>query len=233
VQLLTAEQVAQLPYDGFDDTKIWENVPEVKVGTMTLNKVPDNYFQYTEQSAFAPGVMVPGIEPSPDKMLQGRLFAYADTQRYRIGANYQELPVNRPLVKVANNDQDGAMSFDPQHGEVNYEPSNSHDAGAVVQQPQFKLSQYAVSGVAQQTAISKTDDFSQAGDDWRALSKQDQADLIKDMASDLNQVRDHGVKAREVSYFYKADQEYGTQLAAATHLDVTEIAGLAAKEVTH
>ena len=81
---------------------------------MTLNKIPDNYFQYTEQSAFAPGVMVPGIEPSPDKMLQGRLFAYADTQRYRIGANYQELPVNRPLVQVANNNQDGAMSFIPQ-----------------------------------------------------------------------------------------------------------------------
>jgi catalase len=233
VKLLTAEQVAQLPYDGFDDTKIWENVPEVKVGTMTLNKIPDNYFQYTEQSAFAPGVMVPGIEPSPDKMLQGRLFAYADTQRYRLGVNYQDLPVNRPLVKVANNNQDGRMSFVPQVGEVNYEPSNTHDAGAVVQQPQFKLSQYAVSGVAQQTAISKSDDFSQAGDDWRALSKQDQADLIKDLASDLNQVHDHGVKAREVSYFYKADREYGTQLATATHLDVTEIAGLAAKDVSH
>jgi catalase len=232
VQLLTAEQVEQLPYDGFDDTKVWENVPEVKVGTMTLNKIPDNYFQYTEQSAFAPGVMVPGIEPSPDKMLQGRLFAYADTQRYRIGANYQELPVNRPLVKVANNNQDGAMSFNPQEGEVNYEPSNTHETGAVVQQPQFKLSEYPVSGVTQQTAIGKTDDFGQAGDTWRALSKQDQADLIKDMASDLNQVRDHKVKAREVSYFYKADQEYGTQLAAATHLDVSEIAGLAAKEAS-
>jgi catalase len=232
VQLLTAEQVAQLPYDGFDDTKVWENVPEVKVGTMTLNKIPDNYFQYTEQSAFAPGVMVPGIEPSPDKMLQGRLFAYADTQRYRIGANYQELPVNRPLVKVANNDQDGAMSFVPQQGEVNYEPSNARDAGAVVQQPEFKLSQYPVSGVTQQSAIAKTDDFSQAGDAWRALGKQDQADLIKDLASDLNQVHDHGVKLREVSYFYKADHDYGTQLAAATHLDVSDVAGLATKEAS-
>jgi catalase len=232
VQLLTAEQVAKLPYDGFDDTKVWEGVPEVKVGTMTLNKIPDNYFQYTEQSAFAPGVMVPGIEPSPDKMLQGRLFSYADTQRYRIGVNYQELPVNRPLVKVANNNQDGAMSFNPQEGEVNYEPSNTHEAGAVVQQPEFKLSNYPVSGVAQQSAITKTDDFSQAGDYWRALDKHDQADLIKDLASDLNQVRDHGVKLRQVSYFYKADHDYGTQLAAATHLDVSEIADLATKEAS-
>ena len=233
VQLLTAEQVAQLPYDGFDDTKTWENVPEVKVGTMTLNKVPDNYFQYTEQSAFAPGVMVPGIEPSPDKMLQGRLFAYADTQRYRIGANYQELPVNRPLVKVANNNQDGSMSFDPQAGELNYEPSTAKQAGAVAPQSSFRLSEYPVSGVAQQAAIAKTDDFSQAGELWRSYSKQDQSDLVRDLASDLNQIRDHGVKVRQVSYFYKADSDYGTQLAQATHLDVNEVATLAAKEVTH
>jgi catalase len=233
VQLLTAEQVAQLPYDGFDDTKTWDNVPEVKVGTMTLNKVPDNYFQYTEQSAFAPGVMVPGIEPSPDKMLQGRLFAYADTQRYRIGANYQELPVNRPLVKVANNNQDGSMSFNAQVGEVNYEPSTAKQAGAVTPQPSFRLSEYPVSGVTQQTAIAKTDDFSQAGELWRSYSKHDQSDLVKDLASDLNQIHDHGVKVRQVSYFYKADRDYGTQLAQATHLDVNEVATLAAKEVSH
>jgi catalase len=115
---------------------------------------------------------------------------------------------------------------------VNYEPSNSRDPGAVVQQPQFKLSQYAVNGVTQQTAIAKTDDFSQAGDTWRAMSKPDQADLVKDLASDLNQVHDHGIKVREVSYFYKADHDYGTQLAAATHLDVNEVAGLATKEVS-
>jgi catalase len=232
VQLLTADQVAQLPYDGFDDTKIWKDVPETKVGTMNLNKIPDNYFQYTEESAFAVGVMVPGIEPSPDKMMQGRLFAYADTQRYRIGANYQDLPVNRPLVKVANNNQDGSMSFVPQEGDVNYEPSHPHAVGAVAQQPQFKLSQYAVSGVTQQTAISKTDDFGQAGDTWRSMDKQDQADLIKDLASDLNQVTDHSVKVREVSYFYKADREYGTELAQATHLDVDEVSGLAGKEAS-
>jgi catalase len=233
VQLLTAEQIAALPYDGFDDTKIWKNVPEMKVGTMTLNKVPANYFQYTEQSAFAPGVMVPGIEPSPDKMLQGRLFAYADTQRYRIGVNYQELPVNRPRVKVVNENQDGAMSFNPQETETNFEPSNAYDAGSMAQQPQFKLSNYAVSGVAQQSAVSKTDDFSQAGDYWRALDKHAQEDLVKNMAADLNQVRDHATKLRMVSYFYKADQTYGTAMANATHLEVSEVSALAAKEMSH
>jgi catalase len=233
VQILTPEQVAQLPYDGFDDTKVWANVPEVMAGTMTLNKVPDNYFQYTEQSAFAPSVMVPGIEPSPDKMLQGRLFSYADTQRYRLGVNYEELPVNRPLVKVANNNQDGSMSLNPQIGDTNYEPSHPNAVGAVAEQPDFKLSQYSVSGVTQQTAITKTDDFSQAGMQWRSYSKQEQADLIEAMSADLNQVRDHSVKIREVSYFYKADQGYGTQLAEATHLDAKEVAALAAKEMSH
>jgi catalase len=229
VQTLTPQQVAQLPYDGFDDTKVWQNVPEVMVGTMTLNKVPDNYFQSTEESAFAPGVMVPGIEPSPDKMLQGRLFAYADTQRYRIGPNYQELPVNRPLVTVANNNQDGAMNFVPRSGEVNFEPSNPQDSGAVVQQPAFKLSEYAVSGDAQKSAISKTDDFTQAGDQWRSYSKQTQDDLIEALSADLNQLRDPATKLRQVSYFYKADPDYGTRLAQATHLDVREVAAAAAK----
>jgi catalase len=233
VQILTAEQVAQLPYDGWDDTKIWENVPESKIGTMTLNKVPDNYFQYTEQSAFAPGVMVPGIEPSPDKMLQGRLFAYADTQRYRVGTNYQELPANRPLVKVANNNQDGSMSSAQQVGEVNYEPSTAKQMGAVTPQPSFRLSQYPISGAAQQNAIANTDDFAQAGNHWRSFSRDGQAYLIKDLASDLNRVTDHGIKLREVSYFYKADRDYGTQLAQATNLDVNEVAALAAKEMSH
>jgi catalase len=172
-------------------------------------------------------------------MLQGRLFAYADTQRYRVGPNYQELPVNRPLVKVANNDQDGPMSFNAQTGDVNYEPSTAKaptaakDPTAVTPQPAFKLSQYAVSGTTQQTAIAKTDDFGQAGDQWRSYSKQQQDDLVEAMAADLNQVRDHGVKVREISYFYKADRDYGTQLAKATHLDVNEVAALAAKEMSN
>src|SRR3984893_7686199 len=177
VQLLTAEQVAQLSYDGFDDTKIWTGVPEVKVGTMTLNKVPDNYFDYTEESAFCPCVMVPGIEPSPDRMLQGRLFAYADTQRYRVGPNYMQLPVNRPLVPVANNNIDGAMQMVERQGDLNYERTGADRTP--VEQPQFRYSQYAVSGSTQQKAIDKQDNFRQAGEVYRALDKHEQDDIIK------------------------------------------------------
>src|SRR6202140_1444727 len=172
VQVLTEQDVAQRSYDAFDDTKVWSDVPEVKVGTMTLNKVPDNFFAYTEQSAFCPCLMVPGIEPSPDRMLQGRLFSYADTQRYRVGSNYMELPVNRPLVQVANNNIDGAMQDGTPQGDVNYEPTTV--AGHPVQQPQFRYSQYSVTGVTQERPIDKVDNFRQAGEFYRALSKHEQ-----------------------------------------------------------
>jgi catalase len=105
--------------------------------------------------------------------------------------------------------------------------------GAVTPQSSFRLSQYPISGAAQQSAIANTDDFAQAGNHWRSFSKEGQAYLIKDLASDLNRVTDHGIKLREVSYFYKADRDYGTQLAQATHLDVNEVAALAAKEMSH
>jgi catalase len=221
VQLLTAEQVAKLSYDGFDDTKVWSGVPEVKVGTMTLNKVPDNYFADTEQSAFCPCVMVPGIEPSPDRMLQGRLFAYADTQRYRVGPNYMELPVNRPLTPVSNNNIDGAMQFTPHQGEVNFEPTNV--AGNPAEVPQFRYSQYAVTGTTQQKAIDKQDNFRQAGEFYRALSKHEQDDLIKNLSADLGQVKSMQIKEAMVSHFYQADKDYGTRLAAAVGVDISAV----------
>jgi catalase len=125
------------------------------------------------------------------------------------------------------------MSSAQQVGEVNYEPSTVKQMGAVTPQPSFRLSQYPISGAAQQNAIANTDDFTQAGNHWRSFSRDGQAYLIKDLASDLNRVTDHGIKLREVSYFYKADRDYGTQLAQATNLDVNEVAALAAKEMSH
>jgi catalase len=222
VQILTPEQVAQLPYDGFDDTKIWENVPEVKVGTMTLNKVPDNFFEYTEESAFCPCTLVPGVEPSPDKMLQGRLFAYADTQRYRIGPNYMELPVNRPLTPVNNNNIDGAMRSSPQQGDINYEPTN--DPSKPVEQPEYKYSEYPVSGVAQQRPVDKTDNFRQAGEFYRSLSPVEQDHLIKNLAADLGQQTvSPQIRQAMVSHFYQADPEYGTRLAKLIQVDIATV----------
>jgi catalase len=221
VQLLTAQQVDQLSYDGFDDTKVWSGVPEMKIGTMTLNKVPDNFFDTTEQAAFCPCAMVPGIEPSPDRMLQGRLFAYADTQRYRVGPNYMELPVNRPLVAVSNNNIDGSMQSVARRGDVNYEPTSA--ANTPAEQPAYRFSQYPVSGQTQQKAIDKQDNFRQAGEFYRALDKHEQDDLVKNLAADLIQVKSIETRRAMVSHFYEADQNYGTRLAAAVGVDIKDV----------
>ncbi|QNT77921.1 catalase [Entomobacter blattae] len=230
VQVLTPEQAAKLPYDAFDDTKEWLGVPERKIGTMTLNRMPDNFFETTEQAAFDPGIMIPGIEPSPDKMLQGRLFSYGDTQRYRIGANFLMLPVNRPRVEVHFNQQDGHMNFGNRKGHVNYQPtSRLDDPGATVDNPKFEESAYEVSGQAKKQVIKPRDDYSQAGQVWVSLSDHEKEALIRNLSYDLNGVTIEPIKIKMVSHFYKANVDYGTRLAKATHLDVAQVKQVADK----
>jgi catalase len=170
-------------------------------------------------------LMVPGIEPSPDRMLQGRLFAYSDTQRYRIGPNYMELPVNRPLVPVNNNNIDGAMQSVPRQGNVNYEPTTV--PGNPAQQPQYRYSQYPVNGMTQQRAIDKQDNFRQAGEFYRGLSKHEQDDLIKNLAADLIQIKSEEIKEIMVSHFFQADKDYGSRLAGAIGVDIKSVEKLA------
>jgi len=220
VQTLTAEQVAALPFNGFDDTKEWLGVPFTKIGTMTLDKVPENFFEYTEQSAFAPSNMVPGIEASPDRMLQGRLFSYADTQRYRIGANALSLPVNAPRVKVVNNNQDGALAATERSANVNYFPSI---VAPKATPDRYRASQAALAGIADARPISRTDVFTQAGLFYRGLSAADKADLIANLSGDLGQVRDDRIRTIMVSYFYQADRDYGTRLASAVKVAMPEV----------
>jgi catalase len=228
VQLLKPEEVAKLNYNAFDATKIWDSIPETKLGTMTLNRVPENFFQSTELAAFSPGVMVPGIEASPDRLLQGRLFSYADTQRYRIGANYQALEANRPKIQVANNNQDGALNFVERTGEVNYQPSRATGDNAYADVPQFRYTPYKIDAVAEQAAIKHEENFRQAGALYRSLSKEQQDHLVKNLAGDLGQVRSQAIKETVVSNFYKADKEYGTRLAKAVGVDVKAVEKLAA-----
>jgi catalase len=225
IQVLKPEDLDRFDYDALDDTKIWDGVPERKIGTMTLNRVPDNYFETTEESAFAPSRMVRGIEPSEDRMLQGRLFAYADTQMYRLGANYNDLPINRPRVPVVNNNQDGFMNYGDRKGEVNYEPSGMSD---VAQNPRDKSVQTPLHGTTQQAAIRKTLDFRQAGEYYRSLSSQGKTDLVTALSADLGQVTNDDNKYAMLSYFYKADADYGKRLAAATHADLSRVEAKAA-----
>ena len=220
VQVMRPADFAKLDYNPFDDTKEWLGVPFEEIGEMTLNKVPENFFQSTEQSAFAPSNMVPGIEASPDRMLQGRLFAYADTQRYRVGANVMELPVNRPRVPIVNNYQDGQLNAGTRSSDVNYFPSAAEPK---VTADKYRQSTYAVDATVDAKPIGKTDVFEQAGMFYRALKAQDKVDLIKNLAGDLNQVTSARTRTIMVSYFYQADHDFGSRLAKAVSVSLSAI----------
>jgi catalase len=231
-QVLDPKDLDKFSFDPLDATKIWpeDKVPSIKLGKFTLNKMPDNFFEETEQSAFSPGVQPSGIEPSEDRLLQGRLFSYADTQRYRIGANYQSLPVNRARAAVNNNSQAGAMNFANTKSDVNYEPSVTRESQDV---PAYLLSSAPLNGTTQQRAIEKADNFSQAGAFYAALDAGGKERLVKNIAADLGQVKDARVKARMVGHFYMANPEYGTKLAKAVGVKVDDaraaVAPLAAR----
>jgi catalase len=225
VQLIKPEDLGKFDFDPLDPTKIWTGVPERKVGTMVLNRVPDNFFEATEQVALAPGNLVPGIEASEDRLLQGRLFSYIDTQHHRLGANFQSLPVNKPLVPVMNHQQDGAGSISGRKGSVNYEPSRLAPLPA---SPQARSSALPLSGSTQQQGIAKTLNFRQAGEFYRSLSRQDQDDLIANLSGDLKRVSNKEILHTMLSHFWKADAGYGQRLVKAVGADADAIAKLAA-----
>jgi len=211
VQLIPQSKVDAYRFNPLDATKSWpeSEIPPVTVGTFTLNKVPDNYFQHTEQSAFSPGVLPPGVEPSEDRLLQGRLFAYADTQRYRIGPNYQQLPVNAPKVPVNTNIQDGPMSLVPRSGDVNYEPSEAMPFG------EAKGVKSSPTIAAVHKAFEKEENFYQAGEFYRKLDSAARTRLVANIASDLGAVKDQAIRAKIVSFLRAADKDYGDRVAKA------------------
>jgi catalase len=220
VQTATAEELGRLTYNPFDDTKEWLGVPFRKIGEMTLNEVPENFFRWTEQSAFAPANLVPGIEPSPDRMLQGRLFSYSDTQRYRVGANVMDLPVNRPRVAVVNNYQDGQLDAARGKVDVNYFPSVTEKKTV---DASFAPTPYKVDAIVRTAPISKTEPFDQAGLFYRALKPADKADLVKNLAGDLGVVTSERTRVIMVSYFTQADKDLGSRLAKAVKVPAVEV----------
>ncbi len=219
VQMIAPADLAKFDFNPLDATMMWNGVPEVKVGKMTLNKAPSNFFQFTEQAAFSPGMIVPGIEPSEDRLLQGRLFSYADTQRYRVGANYLMLPVNRPRVEVHNGNQGGSMNFGVTHSDVNYEPSVTTGNRRDPARNEVDLSQLNQLNLQK----PKSADFKQAGDLYRSFKATEKDNLVKNLAGDLGQVKDAKVKATIVSHFYQADPEYGARVGEAVGVTVEQV----------
>lgn len=188
VQMMNISEEFNQTFDPLDDTKTWPEdlFPLMPVGKMILDRNPDNYFTQVEQSAFCPANLVPGIELSADKMLQGRSFSYPDTQRYRLGANFQDLPTNKPLVGVANNQRDGAMQTEIFNGSVNFAPSSQGGLVAATEED-MPYTPY-VEGNITREKIYKTDDFSQARDRYLAMNETEKASLENNLIADLKGV---------------------------------------------
>ncbi len=219
MQIMPAADAAAYRFNPFDLTKVWpyKDYPLMPVGKLVLNRNPENYFAEVEQAAFNPANFVPGIGPSPDKMLQGRLFSYGDTHRYRLGANHTQLPINSPHeAKAANYSRDGAMRFDGNSGRAkNYEP-NSFDGPVQSNQPLWAPIVVEGSTGAQAQARHPDDnDFVQAGALYRVMDAAAKERLVANIAAGLAQVSREDIIERSVGYFRKADPDYGERVAKA------------------
>lgn len=214
VQTMGMDDELKQEFDPLDATRTWpeDRFPLMPVGKMVLDRNPENFYAEVEQAAFSPGAIVPGIEPSADKLLQGRVFSYADTQRHRLGANYLQLPTNRPKVAVANNQRDGAMQYAPYGGgKVNYEP-NTIALGTAHEAPAAPIADYHLEGSALRQKIHRTNDFEQAGHRYRSLSTTDRDHLVDNIVDDLGKA-DRPVQQRMVENLAHADPEFGRHVA--------------------
>ncbi|WP_337103944.1 catalase [Paenibacillus sp. YIM B09110] len=220
VQIMPAEHVDRYAFDPLDPTKVWpeDMYPLIRVGTMTLNRNPVNYFAEVEQSAFSPSALVPGIEPSEDKLLQGRLFSYPDTQRYRLGANYLHIPINCPYAPVRNHQRDGVMTMKADPSPVNYEPNSSQSSPK--ENAAYADSRMPLHGMAGRQRIDKTDDFTQAGERYRSLSEKQRSNLISNLTDELKQTNDE-IRLRAICNFFRADHTLGMKLAQNLGVDIS------------
>ena len=225
VQMIKVADMHSFDFWPLDATKDWpvDKIKRIKIGTMTLSRNPVNYFQEVESIAFSPGSLIPGVEPSEDKLLQGRLFSYFDTHRHRLGPNYLQIAVNQPKKEVVNYNSDsyssaGNKRFD--HEDVNYQPSTKTTTSEV---NTFKYSETPISNVRiTQKGITKSNDFAQAGDFYRSLNASEKDNLISNLVGDLGQVNNKGIQKTMITYFYRADRDYGMRLATALGFDMKD-----------
>ncbi|MBF8659148.1 MULTISPECIES: catalase [Pseudomonas] len=220
IQVMSEAEAANRPENPFDVTKTWsqKDYPLIEVGVLELNRNPLNYFAEVEQAAFGPSNMVPGVGLSPDRMLQGRVFAYADAHRYRVGTNHQQLPVNAPRCAVNSYQRDGSMAMGAYGGAPNYEPNSYADAPK--QSPRHAEPGLALSGLADRYDHREdTDYFSHAGALFRLMSQAQQELLVSNIAGAMAGVTDDVIQ-RQLQYFFKADPAYGAGVAKALGMNI-------------
>lgn len=221
LQVMTPEQAAKYKWNPLDVTKVWPHgdFPLVPIGKIVLNKNPENYFAEIEQVAFSPGHLVPGIETSNDKMLQGRLFSYPDTHRHRLGTNYTQIPVNCPMrAKVRNYQRDGFMAVNGNGGSgPNYEPNSHEDA------PKQLGNQVGISytparpvdelqGMMTRAIMPLSDlDFAQAGALYRIQSADGRTRWVGNVVAHMKNAKPH-IRNRQLAHWKRADAELGRRI---------------------
>lgn len=226
VQIMTEEEANAMPYNPFDLTKIWykKDFPLIPVGEFELNKNPDNYFQDVEQAAFSPASVVPGISFSPDRMLQGRLFSYTDAQRYRLGVNFHQIPVNSP--KAVQNPhsfhRDGSMRVDGNLGSENHYEPNSY--GNWTEVNSAALPPQAAEGDVYRYDFRADDSdyYRNPGDLFRAMTPEQKEVLFWNTARNMGDSTLQ-IKHRYIESCYRADPEYGKGLAKALQIDLQSV----------
>ncbi|WP_031506947.1 catalase [Streptomyces megasporus] len=229
VQMMDDHEHPELDFDPLDDTKTWpeQEFPPKPVGRMVLNRMPDDFFTQSEQIAFGTGVLVDGLDFSDDKMLVGRTFSYSDTQRYRVGPNYLQLPVNQAKAPVHTNQRGGPMSYqvDPggENPHVNYEPSSlgglqeAEGPGYGEQGPEIR-------GRLTRSRIPRTNDYMQAGQRYLLMEDWERDDLVKNFINQLEQCPRH-IQERMVWHFLLVENDLG--------LRVGEGLGISPQDVAH
>lgn len=224
IQVMSEEDALNMPYNPFDLTKVWfkKDYPLIEVGVWELNRNPENYFAEVEQAAFNPANIVPGIGFSPDKMLQGRLFSYGDAQRYRLGVNHHQIPVNAPRCPVNSYHRDGQMRVNNNAGStIGYEP-NSY--GQWQEQPEFKEPPLSINGAADNWNFREDDNdyYTQPGLLFRLMSEQQQKVLFENTARAIGDAPKE-VKIRHIGNCMKADPAYGKGVADALGISLNEL----------
>lgn len=235
VQIIPYEAGLEYQFDIFDPTKVvfYGDYPEIPIGRLVLNRNPENFFAEVEQAAFSPANLVPGIEASPDKLLQGRLFAYPDTQRYRLGVNYDQIPVNCPYsAKVRTGQRDGFMQVNGNGGPTpNYVPNTMDGTHVSPEQAEHAL---LVQGETRRTEYPqpKSDDhYEQARRLFEILKPDERANLVSNIVGHLRFAK-REIQLRQLCHFYRVHPDYGTQVAQGLGLDIEkELAGLQAAGV--
>ncbi|MBI1190370.1 MAG: catalase [Tepidisphaera sp.] len=233
VQIMTQGQADAFRWNPFDLTKVWPHgaFPLIEVGVLELNRNPANYFAEVEQAAFNPSALVPGIGPSPDKMLQARLMSYQDTHLHRLGVNYRQIPVNKPRCPVMNYMRDGAMTDGSYGSAPNYFPNTVPGApkpAAQFDEPAWNLGQAIV---ARYDSTIDHDDYTQVANLYKLFDEGHRERLTKRIAGVLGQARIE-VQHRQLCHFFRADADYGQRVAKHLGVDI-EAAMKAAPRAEH